>query len=194
MYPLLLKLENSPCLVIGGGTIAERKTVSLLEAGAHITLISPDVTDRLVELIQSNSIDYCNRAFEDGDTEGFFLIIAATNSRESNKQVYREALKNKTLINCVDDPKFCNFYVPAQVTRGSLKITVSTEGKLPLLASRLRRFLNNLFPENMGDTLEELGELRREIISEAGDDENKKNTMMKEQLVPLIDAILKDMD
>jgi len=192
MYPLFLKLEKSPCLVIGGGKIAERKTISLLEAGAHITLISPDVTDGLKELIESDSIDYRKRYFEDGDTEGFFLIIAATNSRESNIQVYSEAQRSNSLINCVDDPEYCNFYVPAQVTRGSLKIAVSTEGKLPMLAGRLRRFLNNMFPENMGDKLEELGAIRREIIREAGDDEEKKKEMMREQLVPSIDAILKD--
>lgn len=194
MYPLFLKLEKSPCLVIGGGIIAERKIIGLLEAGAHITLISPDVTDGLMELIESHSIDYLNRSFKDGDTEGFFLIIAATNSRESNKQVYSEAQRSNSLINCVDDPEYCNFYVPAQVTRGSLKIAVSTEGKLPILARRMRQHLNKMFPKNMGDKLEALGEIRREIIREAGDDDEKKKAMMKEQLIPSIDAILKDME
>jgi len=192
MYPLFLKLENTACLVIGGGNIAERKTVSLLESGADVTLISPSVTSELQKLIDKGAIEYNQRLYCAGDTKGYFLIIAATNSRESNKQVYSEAISQNALINCVDDPEFCNFYVPALVKRGHLKIAVSTEGKLPMLAGRIRRFFNGIFPENMGEKLEELGELRRNIISEAGDDEEKKQEMFEKQLVPSIDAILKD--
>lgn len=192
MYPLFLKLEDKSCLVIGGGKVAMRKTVSLLEAGARITLISPDVTEELQLLIDRKEIFYKQRLFEKGDTAGFFLIIAATNSRKSNEQVYSEASVHNALINCVDDPDYCNFYVPAQVNRGSLKIAISTEGKLPMLAGRIRRFLNSLFPENMGEKLDELGELRRKIISEAGEDEEKKKEMFRELLVPHIDAVLED--
>lgn len=194
MYPLFLKLEDKPCLVIGGGKIAERKTQSLLEAGAKITLISPDVTSELQSLVEKGDVLWKERLFQPGDTEGFFLVIAATNSRSSNEEVYAEASASNALINCVDDPDYCNFYVPAQVNRGSLKIAISTEGKLPMLAGRLRRFLSSLFPEDMGAKLDELGELRRKIIAEAGDDEEKKKTMFREQLVPHIDAILEEPD
>ena len=192
MYPLYLKLENTSCLVIGGGGIAERKTQSLLEAGADITLISPDVTDALQILIDKKEIKYKNRVFEKGDTRNYFLIIAATNSRESNIMVYREASESQKLINCVDDPDYCNFYVPAQVNRGNLKIAISTEGKLPMLAGRLRKFFNSLLPENMGDTLDELGDMRKEIISEAGSDETRKKAMFQKQISPLIDSIMED--
>lgn len=192
MYPLFLKLENKPCLVIGGGKIAERKALSLLEAGAIVTLISPDLTEELEKMASSREINYVNRLFETGDTEGFFLIIAATNSRESNIQIYGEASENNALINCVDDPRYCNFYVPAQVKRGSLKVAISTEGKLPMLAGRIRGFLNTLFPEDFGEELEELGQLRRDIIAEAGEDEDKKKEMFREYLEPRIDAIMKE--
>lgn len=193
MYPLYLKLTNNPCLVIGGGTIAERKTRSLLDSGAEITLISPDVTENLQKLINGKVISYQNRLFESGDTTGFFLVIAATNSREVNKIVYRESMANLSLINCVDDPEYCNFYVPAQVKRGQLKIAISTEGQLPMMAGKIRHYFDTLIPENMGDKLEELGELRRQIIAEAGDDKNKKNEMFAELLTPSIDALLEKM-
>lgn len=191
MYPLFLKLDNKPCLVIGGGKIAERKTISLIDAGASVTVISPDLTEELQNLADKGHVRYENRLFQKGDTQDYFLIIAATNSRESNIQVYGEASERNALINCVDDPDYCNFYVPARVNRGSLKIAVSTEGKLPMLAGRIKKFLNSLFPEDMGEELEELGDLRRKIIAEAGDDEEKKKEMFNEQLSPRIDAIMK---
>lgn len=192
MYPLFLKLNETACVVIGGGTIAGRKVLSLLEAGANVTLISPDVTDDIELLIEQRKIIYRKRLYQSGDTKEFFLIIAATNSREVNKKVYIESIENNKLVNCVDDPEFCNFYVPALVKRGNLKIAISTEGKLPMLAGRIRRKLDSFFPENMGDKLKELGELRKDIISLAGDDEEKKKEMFRNQLMPSIDAILEE--
>lgn len=194
MYPLFLKLENKPCLVIGGGKIAQRKTASLLEAGATVTLISPDVTDQLADLAENRFITFYNRLYRSGDGQGYFLIVAATNNRECNKQVYEEANQQNSLINCVDDPDYCNFYVPALVKRGSLKIAISTEGKLPMLSGRIRKFLNSLFPENMGEKLDELGKKRIELISEAGDDEDIKVMLLNEQLSPSIENILEGME
>ncbi len=194
MYPLFLKLENKPCLVIGGGKIAERKTASLLEAGASITLISPNVTDQLANQVKNKEMKYINRLYKSGDGQGYFLIIAATNSRECNKQVYEEANQQNSLINCVDDPDFCNFYVPALVKRGNLKIAISTEGKLPMLSGKIRKFLNSLFPEDMGEKLDELGQQRIDLISEAGDDEDKKMILIHEQLTPSIDNILEGIE
>jgi precorrin-2 dehydrogenase/sirohydrochlorin ferrochelatase len=193
MYPLFLKLKDRACLVIGGGVIATRKTESLLEAGAVITLISPDVTDELRDLIDNNSISYRQKFFQEGDTSGFFLIIAATNSREANEVVYREAEENQSLINCVDDPDYCNFYVPAQVKRGSLKIAISTEGKLPLLARRIRLFLESCFSEDLGLRIDELGMLRRQIIADSGNDVYKKEKMFSQKLTPSIDKIMENL-
>jgi precorrin-2 dehydrogenase/sirohydrochlorin ferrochelatase len=192
MYPLFLKLDRTPCLIVGGGSIAWRKTLSLLEAGANVTLISPDVTEELDHLIQEGKINYKKRFFESGDTSGFFLIIAATNSRDVNTVIYREAEINHALINCVDDPESCNFYVPAQLKRGSLKIAISTGGKLPMLAGMIRRYLEPLFPEKMGSRLDELGSLRNEILGQADGDEEKKKEMFEKQLIPLMEKLLEE--
>lgn len=192
MYPVFLKLKEIHCLIIGGGIIAERKVLHLIEAGAELTLISPDINKGLEKLVKEGKITYINRIFHMGDTRGFFLIIAATNSRDVNKTIYEEAEKNHALINCVDDPEFCNFYVPAQLKRGSLNIAISTEGKLPMLAGKIRRHLDPFFPEDLGARLDELSVIRKEILSQAGDDEDKKQEMFMNQLIPLMDKFLDD--
>ncbi len=192
MYPILLKLEDKPCLVVGGGKVAEKKTISLLESGARVTIISPDLTAHLAHLVSGGKVEYRKRSFEKGDTRGFFLIVSAADNRECNDTVYKEAEENGSLVNCVDDPESCSFYTPALLERGSLKITVSTEGKLPLLAGRVKSFLAALIPEDTGSRIEELGALRRRIISEAGGDREMKAKRIYENLLPLIDEMMKE--
>ena len=190
MYPVFLRLENKPCLVIGGGRTAESKAVGLLESGARVTIISPDLTGPLARLVSGEELEYRKRPFEKGDTRGYFLIIAATNKRDINRIIYEEASRLGILVNSVDDPESCSFYAPALLSRGSLRIAVSTEGKLPMLAGRIKRFLASLIPEDTGDRLEELGALRRRIIAEAEGDREKKKKEMAERLIPLIDDMM----
>ncbi len=190
MYPLFLKLENEKCLVIGGGVIAERKTLSLIESGAAVTLISPDITNKLDELIKQNVVQYHNRLFKRGDTNGFFLVIAATNSTAANQIIYDEAVFSQTLINCVDDPENCNFYVPAQVRRGDLQIAISTSGKLPLFAGRLRKFFDNILPKSIGGEIKRLHQIRTGIITDSKDDPDLKKKRFETELEPGIEIIL----
>ncbi len=190
MYPLFLNLEDVKCLVIGGGVIAERKTLSLIESGAAVTLISPDTTNKLNELIKLNVVKYCNRLFKTGDTNGFFLVIAATNSIEVNKLIYEESIMANTLINCVDDPENCNFYVPAQVRRGDLQIAISTSGKLPLFAGRLRKFFENILPKSIGEEIERLHQIRTRIITDSKDDPDLKKKRFETELEPEIEILI----
>ncbi len=192
MYPLFLKLDNVKCLVIGGGAVAERKIVSLLESGASVTLISPATTDKLRELIKQKTLCYHKRLFKTGDTAGFFLIIAATNSIETNKTIYEESRRNRALINCVDDPEHCNFYVPALVRRGDLQIAVSSSGKLPMLAGKLRKFLDKALPKEMEKQLKRLYQIRSDIITSLKDTPDLKEMKLKTVLEPEIEKLLKD--
>lgn len=190
MYPLFLKLKDVKCLVIGGGVIAERKTLSLIESGAAVTLISPDTTHKLDELINLNGIKYCNRIFKTGDTNGFFLVIAATNLPEVNKHIYEESIMSNTLINCVDDPENCNFYVPAQVSRGDLQIAISTSGNLPLFAGRLRKLFENILPISIGGEIKRLNQIRTRIITDSKDDPDLKKKRFKSELEPEIEILI----
>ncbi|MDA3938956.1 MAG: bifunctional precorrin-2 dehydrogenase/sirohydrochlorin ferrochelatase [Spirochaetia bacterium] len=190
MYPLFLKLEDVKCLVIGGGVIAERKTLSLIESGAEVTLISPDITNKLDELIKKNIVKYCNRLFRAGDTHGFFLVIAATNLIEVNKLIYEESITTNTLINCVDEPEHCNFYVPAQIKRGDLQIAISTSGKLPMLAGRFRKLFETILPKSIGKEIERLHQIRTRIITESKDDPGLKKKKFETELEPEIEIII----
>jgi len=164
VYPVSLKLEGEPCLVIGGGRVAERKVRSLLEAGARVRVISPDLTQWLADQARRGAVEHFPRPYRDGDAEGHFLVISATNSPEVNAQVARECKSRRILLNAVDDPAHCSFFVPASVRRGDLTISVSTNGKSPLLARRIREELERSYGPVYGMFLEYLAARRAEIL------------------------------
>lgn len=135
-YPIAIDITGKPCLIVGGGRVAIRKAGALLEAGAEVTLLSPDVDDSAADL---SGIEIIRREFAPGDTAGYVLVIAATDNREINALVSAEAEQNHALVNVVDDPELCTFIVPAVVRRGDLIISISTSGSSPALAGHLRR-------------------------------------------------------
>lgn len=191
LYPVNLILKDIPCLVVGGGTLAERKVNSLLNADAKVTLISPAITDKLKALKKDNLIIHHERNYRNGDLEGFFLVIAATDSASVNEEIYIEATERKMLINCVDIPEKCNFYLPSVVQRGDLQITISSSGKVPYFTKKLREFLEKKFDEEFINELEHLHKLRKKIIEESGNDTALRERKFKELLNPRIAEIFK---
>ncbi len=170
----LSRLHKALCVVIGGGEVAERKVSSLLEAQAKVQVISPTLTDGLRQLAAEKAIDHLARAYQDGDLEGAFLAIAATDDPATNRAVFQEAEAREILVNVVDKPSLCNFLVPAVVRRGSLVIGISTEGRSPALAARVRQRLESLFGPEYASLLDILGDLR-EWISEACPPEKRRD-------------------
>lgn len=193
MYPAYLNLEGRSCLVIGGGNIAQRKTQSLVDAGAKVSVIAPNLTVELQDFVDKGKIHYIKRCFEKGDTLSYFLIIAATNVISVNARIYREAMENHRLINSVDDNQHCNFYVPAQFRRGKLSIAISTQGEAPLLAKGIRKWLEKIIPLYWGHALDKLGLLRRELLKEAQGSEERKQVLMENRFTPELQEILKDL-
>lgn len=164
-YPIcLINLENKKSVVVGGGRIALRKTQGLIDAGASITLISPEVEPELQKLAESNSIIWLPRKYLKGDLEKAFLVIAATNDPDVNHEIWEEAATEECLINVVDDPKHSNFILPAVVKRGEIQISISTGGSSPALARRLREMLENIITPEYQQLAEILSELRPELI------------------------------
>ncbi|MFQ6000852.1 MAG: bifunctional precorrin-2 dehydrogenase/sirohydrochlorin ferrochelatase [Anaerolineae bacterium] len=164
-YPIYLsQLHRVLCVVVGGGEVAERKVSSLLEAQAKVQVISPTLTKGLRQLAARGAIDHLARAYRDGDLEGAFLAIAATDDPVTNRAIFQEAEARKILVNVVDEPSLCNFLVPAVVRRGSLIIGISTEGRSPALAARVRQRLESLFGPEYASLLDILGDLREWII------------------------------
>ena len=162
-YPVNMQINNRSCIVVGGGSVAERKVIALLAAGACVTVLSPEVTQKLTELIQGEKVIHVARAYELGDVTGAFIVICATNNGAVNKLVAEEASKAGSLVNVADAPELGNFNVPAQIAHGDLLITISTGGKSPALAKRLRAELAQRYGPEYGTYLNLVAEARSKV-------------------------------
>lgn len=145
MYPVSLDIDRKLCVVIGGGSVAERKVKGLLESGAFVRVISPKLTEELVALVQANRVEWCKKSYTPDDLERAFLIFAATDNRDVQELICRQAEENGQLVNIADDPECCNFHVPASIRRGDLTLTVSTRGTSPAVAALIRQKLEKDF-------------------------------------------------
>ena len=145
-YPAYINLQNRKCLVVGGGTVAERKVVAMLLSGGDVTVISPDATELLTFLANTGTIRWRKRQLKAGDTNGYFLVCAATDFTEINTAVFVEAYeKNKIrLVNVVDVIPQCTFAAASVVTDGELMVSISTSGKSPATSRRIREYLEEL--------------------------------------------------
>lgn len=164
LFPIFLKLTARPTVVIGAGHLAESKIESLLAAQAQVTVIAPKVNVRIQDLSEAGEITLHQRPFQPGDIANAFLAVAATDDPAVNRAVFAEAQAADILVNAVDDPPFCDFYFPSVVRRGDLQIAISTAGQSPALAQRLRKEINSILPLDAGDWLNEVGNLRREVL------------------------------
>ncbi|MBI5875237.1 MAG: bifunctional precorrin-2 dehydrogenase/sirohydrochlorin ferrochelatase [Deltaproteobacteria bacterium] len=174
-YPIFLDIKRKPCVVIGGGTVAERKVVSLLDAGARVLVISPELTPALKKLASKKKIGYCPKSYEQGDLKGFFLAYSATNNTKVNRAVFSEAKGQAVLLNVVDVPALCNFIVPSVVDRGDLLIAISTSGKSPAMAKKIRQQLEKEFGKEYAVFLEIMGKIRDKLLTVSKEsDKNKK--------------------
>ncbi|MBI5598421.1 MAG: bifunctional precorrin-2 dehydrogenase/sirohydrochlorin ferrochelatase [Deltaproteobacteria bacterium] len=172
-YPIFLDIKDRPCVVIGGGKVAERKALSLLSAGARVTVISPRITRGLKSLVRVKKIRYIPRGYITGDLEGQWLAISAAGSKEVNRAIRAEVRRLKILLNVADNPDLCNFIVPSLVERGSLKIAVSTSGKSPYMSKTIRQLLEKSLPEELGAFIEILGAVRNKLLKERAKNDKK---------------------
>ncbi len=173
-YPIYLQLHDQPCVVVGGGKIAEGKVEGLLAAGAKVTVVSPDLTLRLHDLAGRNEIAHLARRYQPGDLTGAFLVICATDQTEINHQVWQEASAQGQLVNVVDDTPRCNFIAPAILRNGDLTIAISTGGKAPALAVRLKERLQQELGPEYERFLELAGRLREPLSQQVPDFETRK--------------------
>lgn len=160
LFPAFLKLQGRTCLLVGAGAIAEQKLGGLLEAGASVVVVAPHASPIIVEHASKGRLQWRQCEFIAAELEGIFLVIAATGNSQVNDDVFREADRRGILCNAVDEPERCHFYYPAVVRRGDLQIAISTNGKSPALAQRLRRELEALFDSTYADWLQWLGQVR----------------------------------
>ena len=163
-YPVFLALEGKKALVVGGGKVARRKVETLIEYGALVQIISMELTGRLKKLVEDGEITHLGTRFEDHLMDGVFLVIAATDDNEFNHKISESARRKGLLINAVDQPADCNFIVPSIIKRGDLQVAVSTSGKSPALAKKIRKELETQFGDEYETFLSLMGRLRKEIL------------------------------
>jgi precorrin-2 dehydrogenase / sirohydrochlorin ferrochelatase len=190
LFPAFLKLTNRRVLVVGGGAIAAQKIPGLLEAGALVHVISPKLNPAVTELVRTGQIDWSPKPFEPDDLLGALLVIAATSLRELNAQVYREADDRNILCNAVDDIENCHFYYGSIVQRGDLQIAISTNGKSPALAQRLRKELEAQFGSEYEIWLEWLGAAREALRAQSQDPEATKRWLHSLASKPMFERFL----
>jgi precorrin-2 dehydrogenase / sirohydrochlorin ferrochelatase len=160
-YPAFLDLRNKKVIVVGGGKVAERKTLSLLRAGASVIVISPLITKNLEKELQKSRIKHISREYRTGDLKHAFLVVSATDSPLINERVSRDA---PCPVNVVDTPHLCNFIVPSVVNRKPLTIGISTSGISPALAKTIRKELESLYGTDFSRYLRSLRKLRTEAL------------------------------
>jgi len=173
LFPMFLKLEGRQILVVGAGKVGEPKIAGLLDTGAHILVVALDATPAVREWAREGKIELSVRAFSSDDLVGAFLAVVATSSRNLNERIYHEAQRRGVLCNVVDVPDLCDFFYPSVVRRGDLQIAVSTSGKSPSLAQKIRQQLERQFGPGYAAWVAELGETRKLILASDLDRERK---------------------
>ncbi len=161
-YPAFLDMKNKRCVVIGGGHVALRKVNMLLDHEAKVTVISPDLCEEL-EQLGMHSVTLIQRVYQAGDINGSFVVVAATDNQVINEQVAEEAKEKGILINVVDVPALSSFIVPSYLKRGNLTIAVSTSGKSPAMARRIRIKLENEFGPEYAELISIVEAIRSEL-------------------------------
>jgi len=190
-FPIFLDLEGKKVIVVGGGSVAQRKIQTLIEYGAKVEVISRDLTPRLKQLIAENRIRQIGRQFEQKHINGAFMVIAATDDAQLNREISMRAREKGLLINAVDQPEDCNFILPSVLKRGELVIAVSTSGRSPALAKKVRESLEKAFGSEYEYLVHMMGQIRKEVLAKKWPTED--NTRIFKEIIAsnILDAIKK---
>jgi len=162
-YPIFLNIGGKRCVVVGGGQVALRKVRALLEHRADVEVISPDLCPELSQLAESGEINVLNREYQTGDLKDVLIAIAATDDDQTNLKVAEEARRNAVLVNVVDDAENSNFILPSYVRRGDVTIAISTAGRSPALARKIRTKLEEDFGDEYASLALLIAEVRAEV-------------------------------
>ena len=165
MYPIHLVLKDKPCLVIGGMKTALQKVKGLLAAQGDITVVAPTICKELADMESEGLISWIDRFYEKGDEKGYFVVICACGDKDVDKMVALETSRHGQLLNVVDVPELCNFFMPSVVRRGDLLFSIGTNGKSPALSKYLRLQLEDQFGPVYSDLVAILGQVREEAMS-----------------------------
>ncbi len=182
LYPIFLKVHQLNVLIIGGGKVALEKLSFMLKSSpnAQVTMIALEFLDELIVLAEKHDVLLVhNTAYSHTVLQEYHLVIAATNNYKVNKQVYNDAKRINLLVNVADTPDLCDFYLGGIVTKGNIKIAISTNGKSPTITKRLREFFEDVIPEEIDDLAQNLNRFRKEIKGDFAAKVSKLNKLTK---------------
>ncbi len=172
--PVFLKIENRPCLVVGGGKVAARKIALLNRAGARITVVSPSICEEVKSLVTEGAITFAEREFRESDLDDMVLVIAATDNEAVNRSVSELANQHRIPVNVVDSPDLCSFIMPSIIDRSPVQVAVSTGGASPVLARLLRARLESFIPAAYGRLAQLVDEFRNHVKQQFSDTEQRR--------------------
>lgn len=188
LYPIFLKTSNLSILIVGGGNVAEEKLNFLTKSSpdARISMLAPMVREATLQLAKSYKVKVINDIYSPDYLKGYHIIIATTDRPEVNKQIYEDCRKLDKLVNVADNPPLCDFYMGGIVTKGNVKVAISTNGKSPTMAKRLRQFFEEVLPDDISKLVQNLNVYRNGL---KGDFKYKVGRMneLTERLVEMDD-------
>jgi len=161
--PVFADLRDRDCLIVGGGSVAERRALLLIEAGARVHLVAPELSETLAELAADGRITHYARVYDDERLENYWLVVAATDDRAINTRIAADANAARRLCNVVDDPAFCSFVMPAIVDRAPVTIAIGSSGLSPVLTRWIKGLLETLLPERLGSLAALAGRWRERV-------------------------------
>lgn len=163
-YPIMINLHKRICLIIGGGKVAYRKISELLENEVEIKIISKYINDDIKRLIDEENVSYIGSEYNSGFLEKVFLVIIATNDKEINKKILQDCLERNILVNSVDNPKESTFIKPSKINKGDITISISTNGKSPILSKIIKNKVSEIIDNSYSDYIDILGEYRTKAL------------------------------
>jgi len=176
LYPVFLKVKALKVLIEGGGNVAEEKLTFLLKSSpdAQVTMVSPMFREGTKALAEKGQVELIKDVYKKEYLKGKHIVVATTDVPEVNVEVWKDCRAEAKLVNVADNPPYCDFYMGGIVTKGNVKVAISTNGKSPTTAKRLRQFFEEVIPENIDDLVKNLNEYRKTI---KGDFEEKVETL-----------------
>ena len=184
LYPVFLKVEVLEVLIVGGGNVGLEKLTFLLKSSpsAKVTMVSKVFIPEVISLAEGYNVSLVNDAYHRTYLKGKQIVIATTDVLDVNLQVYNDCKKDNILVNLADNPTYCDFYMGGIVSKGNVKIAISTNGKSPTAAKRLRQFFEEILPENMDELVENLNLYRKTLKGDFQDKVSKLNELTKEMI------------
>ena len=184
LYPIFLKVATLEVLIVGGGNVGLEKLTFLLKSSpsANVTMVSKEFSPEVVSLAKGYKVSLIEDAYKISYLKGKQIVVATTDDLDVNLQVYNDCKKENILVNLADNPPYCDFYMGGIVTKGNVKIAISTNGKSPTAAKRLRQFFEEILPENMNELVENLNIYRKTIKGDFEEKVSKMNEITKEMI------------